>query len=237
MERLEIGICDDDKLAARQLSCLVQQVTEEEKALCNVYNFNSEETLLQKVKTLNLIFLNSEMMGNYGVEIGKKIRRIEENCKIILFSSQINHFKEAFKMQAFRFVTKPFETEEIREIIDTCYNITIGTTTIELFRERKLYRVSQRQIQYIVSYDSYTEYVVKSKKFRQTYSLRQLEAILDLRCFYRVHRQYIVNLYWIQNYKDGIIYIGNTQIVVSRRKRKEFEKVYFEFKMKHTEFE
>ena len=93
--------------------------------------------------------------------------------------------------------------------------------------------IIQRQIQYIISYDSYTEYFVDGKKFRQIYSLNQLEAILDARCFCRVHRQYIVNLYWIQTYPHGVIYIGTKQIPVSRRKRKEFEKAYLEFDLKY----
>ena len=45
-----------------------------------------------------------------------------------------------------------------------------------------------------------------------------------------------MNLYWIQDYKKGIIDIGNTEIVVSRRKRKEFEKLYLKFDLEYGAF-
>ncbi len=233
MKQLEIGICDDEVLAVRQLSRLVQRVVEEENLICKIYSFTSGEQLLQEVRKMDMVFLDIEMPNLDGIVVGNKIRKMHENCKIIMATGRTERFKEAFKFQAFRFITKPFEVEEIKEVLDAYQDLEIGMETIKLYKDRNPYNIVQKQIQYIISYDSYTEYFVDGKKFRQTYSLNQLETILDSRCFYRVHRQYLVNLYWIQNYKNEIIYIGTEQIPVSRRKRKEFEKFYLEFDLKY----
>ena len=233
MKQLEIGICDDEILAVRQLTRLVQQVGEQKDLICNIDTFTSGEQLLQEVEKMDIVFLDIEMPNLDGITVGNKIRKINKNCKIIIATGRTERFKEAFKFQTFRFITKPFEIEEVREVMDAYQNLEIGMEIIKFYKNRIPYNIVQKQIQYIISYDSYTEYFVDGKKFRQIYSLNQLEAILDARCFCRVHRQYIVNLYWIQTYQHGVIYIGTKQIPVSRRKRKEFEKSYLEFDLKY----
>lgn len=180
--------------------------------------------LLREAENLDIVFLDIVMPNIDGIEVGRQIRRRNSECKIIIASGKTERFKEAFQICAFRFITKPFDEEEIRETIQAYSNEKLEMKTINLYRNRNLYKVLQSDIWYICAYDSYTEYFVENKKFRQTYSLNQLEEILDQNCFYRACRQYIVNLYWIQDYKNGIINMGICQISVSRRKRKEFEK-------------
>ena len=59
-------------------------------------------------------------------------------------------------------------------------------------------------------------------------TVEQLEKELDDRLFFRVNKQYIVNMKYIDihTYKDGIIQVGAAKIRVSVRKKKEFEKAY-----------
>ena len=89
----------------------------------------------------------------------------------------------------------------------------------------------QRDILYINSINSAIEFHMKKGVFRKEISLYEIEEILDDRLFFRISKQYIVNLNEINSYNNGIIKINGKEIKVSVRKRKEFEKIYICFKI------
>ena len=91
----------------------------------------------------------------------------------------------------------------------------------------------QSEIQYVVTYDSYSEYRVKNKMLRSEASLREMEEQLDQRLFYRIHRKYIVNLAQVESYRDGVIRMKDIELPVSRRRKKEFEQAFVEFDLKY----
>ena len=64
---------------------------------------------------------------------------------------------------------------------------------------------------------------------RKDISLKRLMEILDSRLFYQIDRRYVVNLLHVSSYQNGEIIVGEEKFIVSRRRRKEFEKVYREF--------
>lgn len=233
MKQLEIGICDDEQIIVRQLSEYIKRILNKGNYLYKIHLFHSGESLLPCISKLNLLFLDIEMPEMDGIEVGRKIQRINTKCKIIMATGKIERVKDAFKINAFRFITKPFEEKEIQEALYAYCNMEIEEKFLELFRQRMIYKIPQKEIQYVMAYDSYTEYFVKGLVFRQKYSLNQLESLLDMRYFFRINRKYIINLHWIQNYKNGIIDLGSIQISVSKRNKKEFERKYIEFDLKY----
>ena len=69
MKQLEIGICDDEILAVRQLTRLVQQVGEQKDLICNIDTFTSGEQLLQEVEKMDIVFLDIEMPNLDGITV------------------------------------------------------------------------------------------------------------------------------------------------------------------------
>ena len=68
---------------------------------------------------------------------------------------------------------------------------------------------------------------------RKDCSLSELEQELSKELFFRVSRQYIVNLGKITEYAKGSILIQGKKIVISRRKKKEFEQAYLEYDLRY----
>ena len=98
-----------------------------------------------------------------------------------------------------------------------------------MYRDRVSYTFFQKDILYMEAVDSSVEFVLSDCVFRKETSLKELEATLDDRIFYRVNKQFIVSMQHIDTYANGVIRIGATEIRVSIRKKKEFEKVYIMF--------
>lgn len=226
---IKVGICDDEKIILELLKSIIEQCLEELEEDSTILTFDSGEKLLEEAKGLDILFLDIEMSGMDGIETGKRIPRQNPDCKIIMATSRQERFKEAFKINAFRFVTKPFQKEEIKEALKDVFQTRVGMEKIEVYRERVPYTFFQKDILHVEAVDSSVEFVLGECVFRKETSLKELETILDDRIFYRVNKQCIVNMQHIDTYKNGVIRIGEAEIRVSIRKKKEFEKAYIMF--------
>lgn len=228
-----IGICDDEGLIIRQLERKIREILEKNNLQYKIFHFLSAEELLQKITALDVIFLDIEMPGMDGIQAGREIQKMNPDCKIIMATSRIDRVKESFKINAFRFVTKPFEEQEIEEALESYFKQCIGNEFVEMYKDRIRYSFMQREISYAYAYNGYTEFGVKGEVFRKECSLNSMDDVLDSRCFFRVNKQYSVNLFQIQAYRKGKISVADLEIVVSRRKQKEFEKKYHDFIMNY----
>lgn len=223
---VKIGICDDEQSILTMLKSLVEECLRELEEEVEIQVFDSGEKLLEEGKDLDALFLDIEMPGMDGIETGKRIQMQNSECKIIMATSRQDRFKEAFKINAFRFVTKPFQKYEVKEALNDVLQARIGMEEIEIYKERVKYTFFQKDILYIVAMDSSVEFILREGVFRKETSLKELETILDDRLFYRINKQCIVNMKHIDEYKSGVVSIDGTKLNVSIRKKKEFEKAY-----------
>lgn len=230
---ITIGICDDEILIIRLLERKIRAILDKKNIQYDILRFQSADELLQKVTALDVVFLDIEMPGMDGIQAGHEIQIINPDCKIIMATSRIDRVKESFKINAFRFVTKPFEDQEIEEALESYFQQCIGNEFVEMYKDRMEYSFRQREISYAYAYNGYTEFGVRGKVFRKECSLNAMEEVLDSRCFFRVNKQYSVNLFHVQKYLKGKISVADLEIVVSRRKQKEFEKRYHDFIMNY----
>ncbi|MBQ7066616.1 MAG: response regulator transcription factor [Lachnospiraceae bacterium] len=221
---MNIGICDDEKEIVFFLNNAIKELVQNMGIEVQLYFYYSGEMLLDAEDNLDILFLDIEMPGTDGIETGKRFSVKNRDCKIIMATSKVERFKEAFKINAFRFVTKPFLLEEIKEALVDVIKSMIGMEKIQVYKQRNQYEIFQKDILYIVSVDSYVEIFVKEGKFRSETSLTKLEEELEPALFCRVNRQCIVSLKWIESYKKDEIVIGENRIKVSIRRKKEFER-------------
>lgn len=234
---LRVGICDDELLITEVLQEKILRIAYKYKWDISVSCFNAGRTLLETIDNLEVVFLDIDMPELDGIETGKKICEMNDDCKIIMATGRVDKFKEAFRIQAFRFVTKPFEDTELEEALQAVMDTQIGMETIELYEKRNPYYIPQKDILYISAYNGYSEFVVSGREteriLRKDNSLSEIEKELSKDLFFRVSRQYIINLGKVLQFHNGMIHIHDKRISVSRRRKKAFEQVYIEYDLKY----
>ncbi len=234
-KQIEIGICDDNPMAVQQLREMTEEYLEKEGIEAIILAFNSGTEVLETSRKPDILFLDIEMPKEDGIETGKKLREQGCDCRIIMATSMVERFKEGFHIGASRFVTKPFDKEEVWEALGHALQGFIGRRMVELYEKRIPYRIEERQILYIQAYNSYAEAVVKGRRLRIDNSIVRMVNELDSRLFCQASRAFLVNLAHIEDYDEGTIHIAGEKIQVSRRNRKKFEQAYREYDLNYRQ--
>ncbi len=233
MEQLKIGLCDDQPIILQELQKLVSEYFEGTEITSEIVVFSEGEAMLARIDEVQIAFLDIEMPQMDGIELGRRIKEKNPECRIIMATGMRERFKEAFVIQAIRFVTKPFEKKEVWEALDAAIDSIQPAKWIEAFYNRTEYRVAERDIHYVMAFDSYVEIVTKTKTLRKKCSLESLEKVLDEHRFMRVNRTLIVNFNQVQEAENGAFLFAGEKLKVSRRKQKDFLEKYMEYDLRY----
>lgn len=230
---MTIGICDDLAAARGELRKIIEEYCRKNQIEIEIKDFQNGEEVLADMDCLDILFLDIEMPGMDGIEVGRLILREKDSCKIIMETSHEERFKEAFEIQAYRFVSKPFYLPEIEAALEDALKSFIGLDKMEFYELRCVCTVAQKDISFVKAYNGYVEAYVKGRVLRKDVSLDQMEKMLDQRLFFRISRECIVNLSAIERYKGGVVQIGEYEISAARRRKKDFEEAYRQFDIEY----
>lgn len=227
---MNFGICDNEPAALFLMEQLaVKALNELNVTDVTFRSYTSGQALLDNISDIDLVFLDIDMPGLNGIETGKQLRTIKPDCCIVMATGREDCFKDAFKINAFRYITKPFEYSEIFEAIKSYLDAQIGMNIIEVYKDRIAYSICEKDIFYTKAYNSYVEIVTKTECFRSDKSLSHIATLLDTRLFFQIDRTHIINLLHIKQYTNESAIVGSETFSISRRRRKEFEQKYIEF--------
>lgn len=227
MDTVVIGICDDQEIAYSELVNIVKHYCIKRKIKFQILSFSNGE-IIKKMQLVNILFLDTEMTCADGMEIGKLFFERNKECKIIIETSREDRVKEYFKINAFRFISKPYQIAEIEEALDSSLELFINLDVIQLYDNRTMHEILQKDVLYIEAYDGYIEAKVGNITMRRDCTLLKMEDMLNSDYFFRVNKSCIVNLMKIDSYKKRNIRINEKNILVARRRRKEFELVFYD---------
>ncbi len=108
-EQLIVGFCDDEKSAHDTIRDLLNEYADEKSISIKLINYISAEQMLVANDELDFLLLDIDMPEMDGIEAGHRLRSMGKDYKIIMLTACDDRFREAFKIGAFRFVSKPVE--------------------------------------------------------------------------------------------------------------------------------
>lgn len=226
-KRLVVGLCDDEEYVCDSVYKILKKYGKEHRIEIEFIYYNSAKLLLEKRDMLDVLFLDIEMPRMDGIKAGMKLRDWNIDYKIIMLTVREDRFRDAFKIGAFRFVSKPIDEVEfclaINDVIDA---MSINRSVIA-YRDNVAFEISQKDILYIEANSSSSLIYTRDCEYRSEQSLKTWSNLLDKRFFFQSHRSYIVNMSKIENVQSNTIYlVTGDRILVSRRLRTSFLKAY-----------
>lgn len=228
-EKVYIAACDKDSHIHDEVHRFLKEYEEEKKVSCALTRIASTAELLSFQESFDILLLELEMPEMDGMEAALRLRERGVGCKIIVLTCRADRFKDAFKIGAIRFVTKPIERGEFFEALDAARICVAGRRVIQVFRNGCSCHIWQREVVYIMANGSETKIFTKKQEYRSGTALSAWQELLDERLFFLCHRSYCVNLSKITKIEKNVAVLETGERVpVARRKRKELLQAYIE---------
>jgi len=186
-------------------------------------------------RTVDLIFLDIQMPQILGTDF---LRTLKNPPKIIFTTAFRKFAIEGFELDAVDYLLKPISFERflkaVNKVMDVSFNdtfsleqeIPVKTDQHIYFRsDRKMIKVLFSDIIYIESLKDYIKVVGISGSIITKQSISSIEETLPKNMFLRIHRSFIIALNKIESYSNELVWLGKTELPISRMYRHEVEKI------------
>lgn len=240
-------IIDDEKHCSDNLQWQLQQYCPEVEiaAIC----MNAEQGLNEIYhQQPQLVFLDVAMPGMGGFEMLEKLKEISFD---IVFTTAFNQYAiRAIRFGALDYLIKPIDKDELRAAVDKVAKHTQGEslkqlaallTHIKKSNDLSFQKIALptlhgyelvpiNNIMYCEGKSNYTSvYLNNSQQMLISRTLKDIQELLDIQPFFRVHNSFLINLQYVVRYikgEGGFLVMNNeTNIPVSRNKKEELLKL------------
>ncbi len=238
---LSVVVIDDDLLSLNLLTHLLNNFTSVQLKVVGKATCLHEGIELIENTNPDLVFLDIEMPNGNGMEIFNQ--QLSQRTKIVLVTGYDHYAIDAINKSVAGYLLKPVNFIDLQNVIkkvDLLIRLdqqrleledkitTLATSDVPgknlIFDiESGFLMENSRNIEYCKADQSYSTVVTYAKReFVVSKSLKLLETYLPKNHFYRTHKSYLVNIYYIRKFvRAGESYVllkSGIKIPVSVRK-------------------
>jgi two-component system, LytTR family, response regulator len=240
MKNIHAVIIDDEP---DSISLLQLQL---EKNCSHVRIIKIFSSSLQALKELpvikpELVFLDIEMPDLNGFELLEKLSPV--NFKVIFITAYNQYAIKAFRFNALDYLVKPISTEDLVIAVDKSISIPApGMDQLNSFAKQMkgepvskiavsaqsgIIFIELNDIIYAEASGNYSKLIMKEgNSYIISKTLKDIQDVLEERNFFRIHRQYIINLNKVKHFNrvDSLVLMDNkAELPVARVQKEKLE--------------
>ena len=229
---MKIAICDDFLKDAQSLKKIIMQAEDSNNFSVTTYT-NSQELLARVHDKVmyDILFLDIDMPGIDGIELGKRIKKNQPNIIIIFATSHPQYMLDAFDCEAFHYILKPFEPSVVLSILDRAITKYLATNKYHCIKiKTQTIRLKISEIYFIEYCQKHVIYHTDKCDFEVLDSLNSVYQSLKDFGFIQIHQGYIVNMEKIDHFEGySIILTDKRSVAISVRKKSEVIAAYTKY--------
>ena len=236
---MNVLIIEDEKLAANNLEKMLHQIDKNINVQCKIDSIEESVKWLNN-NTVDLIFLDIHLADGLCFKI---FEQIKIKTPIIFTTAYDQYAIKAFKVNSIDYLLKPIEIQELEQSLEKFKELNQAQKTKSIDFERLINFYNKKieyQQRFIVRYaqkiksiktdDIVYFYVNNENVFLCTkdnsnysvdYSLDKLGNILNPKDFFRINRQFIVNISSIENMYS----LSKSRIKIELKPKPDFETI------------
>lgn len=212
---MKILIIEDENAAARRLEKLIGEIAPEASILDRLDSVEAAVLWLKNNPQPDLIMLDIHLADGSSFEI---FQHVDVTAPIIFTTAFDEHALQAFKENTVDYLLKPIKVNELQAAIEKYKRLYQQITSPDYkilsetllkqggssnYIRRMLIRFSNsfklidmKDVAYFYTKDKITFLVSRSsgKRYPADYPLDKLEGIIDPEVFFRINRQFIINV-------------------------------------------
>jgi two-component system LytT family response regulator len=238
---MKVIIVEDEVLAQQELTWLVKEHSQME--IVGTFDDGLDVLKFLQHNRVDAIFLDINIPSLDGVLLAQNIHQFAHKPFIVFITAWKEHAVEAFELEAFDYILKPYQESRIVTMLQKLENAWAQQSgsvssavspqrendTINLIRDEKIFVTSIHDIYYAEAHEKMTFVYTKRESWVMPMNITEFCSKLPTAHFFRCHRSYCVNLNKIREIEP---WFNNTyilrlrdldfQVPVSRSKVKEF---------------
>lgn len=230
----KIGICDDEKSTCIELEKMVREYAKQSMLELETLVWHTGEKLCEALKeqSIDLLFLDIELITTSGIEVGRYIRNELENHEISIayISSKSSYAMELFKIRPIDFLIKPIRYEEVAETIEESLKYYRRNSLIFEYRTRGAYGKVQYKDIICFASDNKKIKIVTAASVPE-FNGRLKDLLLQLPDnFVQIHQSFLINLdHVLECTYECVKMSGGIVLNISQPYRKEVRRQIAEF--------
>lgn len=221
---LKIAVIESDK---RQAEHLLEHLNNLQKKLSfplATQHFESSIKFTDEEKDkFDIAFINPEMPLLSGIELAERLKKAGSACVIVLYAQTDKYALDGYEVGAAGYLLKPVDFDRFSKTAQKAIDLANKQKRIHklIIDTRQEYRVvATSDIMYIeVEKHDLWVHVLSGAKYKMNGTLKEIEQKLQGQPFCRCNNCYLVNLDHVELIKDDKVFIGNTQLIVSRPRK------------------
>lgn len=235
---MRIGICDDEKEIREVIAGKIKALYPE----AQITGFQSGEELLAHKQETDILFLDIGLPKQNGMEIAQEWRRRNKRALLIFVTSSPEYVFQAFDVDAFHYLVKPFTDEKFEEVLRRAVQQREKTETAAPAPE-KILVVKEKDTHVKVKFSDIIYGEVLNRKIILHTTGGDVEyygKMSDLEAqagedFFRPHRAYLIHFKYVLKYNASVIYLEKGTALMSKKNYPVFVKQYMRYNARMSE--
>lgn len=209
---MRIVLCDDDERILVQLKDWLREYFEE-NGLCQpeYAAYGDGDELLAKedrpdAGRVDIAFLDVEMPGSSGIHVGARLQNRNPYLKIFIVTCYADYLDEAMKFHVFRYLSKPLDRARLfRNMKDALYQLNMDTRPILIETAKETVTRYADEIVMVEAMGRKVTVHAVDRRYESLQKMGEWEKLLDIGCFVRTHRSFLINMKYVSSFSDDLI--------------------------------
>ena len=227
---MQIAICDDEPDFRDELRNYLVEYKKDRRLQLDIYEFENGNDLCISKIPFDIVFLDYQMPSLDGMETARILRENNVLCNIVFVTNYPDFVFESFEVNPYRFWKKPVEFEKVESLLNLYIKQHKMLAPIMIFDYDGQKIIESKDVVYL---EGDGRYCIIRTRFETVHSSKTLSGVLELLpqyCFFRVHKSYAVNLYFVKHISGNKVLLKNGEkVLISRSNAANFKIAYKKF--------
>jgi DNA-binding LytR/AlgR family response regulator len=226
---VRIAICDDESAVRERLRETIiacEALTNDDE----ITEYSNGIMLINShaVDPYDIIFLDIEMNGISGIEIGHRIRGKDRDVIIIFVTGHQQYMKQSFKVETFDYLVKPVDKDTVCEVLQRALKKHREQHYIVQFQwHGAIYKLDVSEIIFLESDRRHVIFVTIDNRYTTIGKLSNYSTLLLPYGFLHCHHSFLINMSYIRFFADmSIITTAGHSVPMSVRKKRDCLKAF-----------
>lgn len=224
---LRIAVCDDEKNMIGEICKIISVYCEKKQIEHKIFSYIDGEDLLNSKERFDIIFLDIEMKHMDGIVTAEHIREQDMNVPIIYITEYTDHWRRAFKVHAFGYITKPIKDNELYNVMDDYLSSVYDANddTLILPTDDGVAYFKMNEIYYFIFEAKKKVYVrTADERILVREHLSNIYEKLDKTQFYQSRRDCVLNLRYVSRIQNEFVIVmkNGDMLPLAQKKKDDF---------------